>query len=465
MSVLTRGATDERIASNAATAQLISTRRWAQIAAALMAMLLSCAAFARPANALDVIEVTSPGGIRAWLARAPGSPLVALHFAFMGGTTQDPVGKEGVAVLLASLLTEGAGPLDGAAFHAAAGRAGLRLDFTASRDALLGTAEFHRRGVSESLKLLRLALLEPRLDEAAIARARTRMSAENSDADRNQRAIAHRRWHEYAFAGSGYARPAEGTQDSLARISRDDLARYRNGLLSRGALRVVATGDLTASDLGTVLDTIFASLPVEIEMAPPRTLTPRPSRAPFAVSGNFSQSLAVIGLPFLQPHDPAFATALVLQRILGGDQLEARLLAELRVNRRLVYSASIDLTGDSYSSLLKGELITAPERMDEAITAALSVLSGLTDSGPTEDEVESAKSYLIGSFPLSFDSSGQIAANLLSLRMAGHGPDYLSRRATALSAVTPEDVHRVARQWLKPAAVSVVVVGPQVGAR
>ena len=413
MSSLVDGTAEVQIVPHAATATLASMRGWTRIAAALMVLLLTCAALSRPSNALEVEEVVSPGGIRAWLARAPGSPLMALHFAFMGGSTQDPVGKEGVAVLLASLLAEGAGPLDGPAFHAAAGRAGLRIDFSASRDAMLGTAEFHRRYETEVLALLRLALLEPRLEEAAIGRARGRMLAENADAARSQRAIAHRRWHENAFAGSGYARPAEGSAESLARIGRDDLVQYRRQLLSRGALRVVATGDLTAIELGALLDNVFASLPVEIEMVPPRTVTPRPGSGTIAVPGNFSQSLAVIGLPFLPPHDPAFPAALVLQRILGGDQLEARLLAELRVKRRLAYSASIDLAGDAYSSLLKGEVVTAPDRMDEAITAALAVLAGLAETGPTEGEVENAKSYLIGSFPLSFDSSGQIAANLL----------------------------------------------------
>ncbi len=459
------GTSEVGIVSSGAAVQVISTRRWVRIALALLVLLASFGAFPRNSNALDVEEVTSPGGIRAWLARAPGSPLMALHFAFMGGSTQDPVGKEGVAVLMASLLAEGAGSLDGAAFHAAVGRAGLRIDFLASRDAVLGTAEFHRRDETTALSLLRLALLEPRFDEAAIDRVRNRMLAENAEVAGNQRAIAHRRWHEHAFAGSGYARLAEGSDESLARIGRDDLVQYRRQLLSLSALRVVAVGDLTASELGALLDGVFASIPVEIAMAPPRTVTPRPSSEVITVMGNFPQSRAVIGLPFSPPQDPAFPAALVMQRILGGDQLEARLLAELRVKRRLAYSASIDLAGDSYSSLLKGEVVMAPDRTDEAITAILSVFAGMADFGPTADEVENAKSYLIGSFPLSFDSSRQIAANLLALRMAGHGPDYVTRRAESLAAVTPEAVHRVARQWLKPAFISIVVVGPQAGAR
>lgn len=438
-------------------------RRWARIAMALGALLLMGPVSARSAFAfaLEVKEVASPGGVKAWLARTPGSQLVAMHFAFMGGSTQDPVGKEGVAVLMSTLLAEGAGQLDGPAFKAAVGRAGLRLEFSVSRDAVFGAAEFRSADAPEALALLRLALMEPRFDEAAVARARARMAAENADAARNQRAIAHRRWHEHAFAGSSYARPAEGTEDSLPRVGRDDLVQYRRQVLSRGALRVVVTGDLTATELGDLLDKVFATLPVEIAMVPPRTLSPRPSSATIVVPGNFSQSLAVIGLPFLPPHDPDFPAALVLQRILGGDQLDARVLAALRVKHRLAYSASIDLAGDAYASLLKGEVVTVPERMDEAIKAALEALSILAERGPTEAEVEDAKNYLIGSFPLSFDSSGQISANLLALRLAGHGPDYLARRATALASVTPGDVHRIARRWLEPAAVSVVVVTPQ----
>jgi zinc protease len=430
-----------------------------------LAALVSVAAAPAPSVAVPVEEVVSPGGVRAWLVRAPASPLIALHFAFMGGSVQDPDGKEGVAAMLASLLGEGAGGLDGPAFRSAVARAGLRIDFSAARDAIFGSAEFVGSARDEALELLRLALVEARLDASSIETVRSRMLAENAAADRDQRAIAYRHWHERAFAGHRYARPAEGTETSLAQIGREDLVRFRNRLLSRGALRVAVVADLEPSALGALLDRVFASLPAEIAMVPPRTIPPRLDTGTAFVDSDFPRALAITGLPFLAPHDPDFAAALVLQRILAGDQLEARLLAEIRVRRGIAYSASLEPAGDSYTTFLRGELFAPPDRMTEALAAVKAVIAEMAAAGPTEAEVEAARSYLIGSFPLGFDSSSRIAANLLSLRMAGHDPGYLARRPQALAAVSRADVQRVAGRLLAPNTVAITVVGPRRPAR
>src|SRR3546814_9813397 len=87
----------------------------------------------------------------------------------------------------------------------------------------------------------------------------------------------------------------------------------------------------------------------------------------------------------------------------------------------------------------------------------------MAEAGPTESEVRDAKTYLIGSFPISLDSTGSIAATLVAMQRYDLGPDHLDRRSSLIEAVTPEDARRVAKRLLDPEALTFVVVGQPEG--
>src|SRR5215470_7007111 len=117
-----------------------------------------------PAAATKIQRIVTPAGIEAWLVQEPTVPLIALDFAFRGGSSQDPVGKAGVASLTAGLLDEGAGDLDSQAYHRRLEEKGIELSFTASRDNLSGSFKTLTANKAEAFDLLRLSLTAPRFD-------------------------------------------------------------------------------------------------------------------------------------------------------------------------------------------------------------------------------------------------------------------------------------------------------------
>ena len=151
----------------------MNAHRFRNLAVALTAfagLLFSQAPVARADNSLDIQEVTSPGGITAWLVQDDSLPLVSIKFTFEGGAALDPTEKAGTASLAASLLTEGAGDLDAQAFSKRLEDRSIRLGFSAGTDSFGGSLKTVKRHLDDAVELARLALTEPRLDKSAIPR-------------------------------------------------------------------------------------------------------------------------------------------------------------------------------------------------------------------------------------------------------------------------------------------------------
>ena len=188
------------------------------LAALAVAFLLGAAASAPAATAIE--RVVSPSGIEAWLVREPATPLIAVEFAFRGGADEDPADKSGVAHMAAELLDEGAGPLDGNAFHEQLERHAIEMSFGAGRDFFRGSLRTLAEHRDAAVDLLRLALNQPRFEDEAIERVRAQILATLRRVSTSPQEIASLRWWDAAFPGHPYGRQLRGTLDSVPRLRR-----------------------------------------------------------------------------------------------------------------------------------------------------------------------------------------------------------------------------------------------------
>ena len=179
------------------------------------------------ARAMNIQTVTSPGGIKAWLVEEHGLPLLAMRFAFVGGSSQDPAGKPGVANLLTTMLDEGAGDMRAAEFQERQEDIAMRLGFDTGRDVFTGNLQTLTEHRDEASELLRLALTKPRFDSDAIDRMRKQVSTGITFDDKDPNKVAIRAWYRAAFADHPYARPVEGTVETVSKITPEDLEAFR----------------------------------------------------------------------------------------------------------------------------------------------------------------------------------------------------------------------------------------------
>jgi zinc protease len=435
--------------------------RLARIAFAIplsVLLLALCLSFARPAHAMKIQEITSPGGIKAWLVEAHENPLLALRFSFEGGNAQDPEGKEGLANFLSAMLDEGAGDITASDFQEQMESLAMRMRYEDGKDAFYGNFQTLTENRAESVNLLKLALTRPRFDPDAVERIRGQLLANIVYSDRDPERVAAKEWYNVAFAGHPYGRPAQGTAETVKAITRDDLEAYRKRTFARSNLRVVAVGDITADELGKLLDEVFGDLPEKADLAP----VPQAALAKGTekwVEMNVPQSVAVFGLPAMPRKDPDFMAAFVLNQLIGGGGFASRLMEEVREKRGLAYSVYSYLQPYKHASIMSGGVATRADAIRQSLEVIRKELQHIADEGPTPDEWENAKKYLIGSYPLRFDTNAKIASQLLGLLEDDFGPDYIENRNKMIEALTLEDAKRVAKRLLATDGLIVTVVG------
>ena len=212
------------------------------------------------ANAMKIQNVTSPGGIQAWLVEEHGLPLLTMQYGFMGGSSQDPADKPGVANFITAMLDEGAGDIKSADFQEQMETLAAKMRHEAGRDSLTGTFQTLTANREKAGDLLALALAKPRFDADALDRVRGQLLANITFASKDPDKVAEESWFETAFPGHPYGRPVDGTIASITAMVPADLATYRSRVFARDNLKVSVVGDIDAATLGKFLDKVFGGL-------------------------------------------------------------------------------------------------------------------------------------------------------------------------------------------------------------
>ncbi len=430
-------------------------------AAALSVGVASVVALPAAAD-VDIQQLTSPGGQDFWLVEEHAIPIVSLEMGFHGGSRLDPADKAGLAEFTMALMNEGAGDLDAVAFSNRADDISARLGFDAKRDAVQVSGQFLTETLDEGTELLATALAAPRFDPEPVARVRGQILSGIAQSENDPGDVAGKEWFARAFPNHPYGTPQSGTRESVAEIDVADLRAAEKELMTRANANIAIVGDVGPERAGRLVDRLVAGLPEGEAVTADRAET-LPPPGIHVVEQDVPQSVAVFGHEGIVRDDPDFIPAYVMNYILGGGGFTSRLTEEVREKRGLAYSVYSYLTEMDSAALYMGGVQTANERIAESIDLIRAEWARMAEDGITPEELDKAKTYLTGSFPLQFDSNAKIADYLVFVMMENLGADYINRRNDLIEAVTLEDVNRVARRLLKPDALSVVVVGEPVG--
>lgn len=427
----------------------------------IRAVFAFCAALlvAPAAQAIDIKEVISPGGISAWLVEDHSIPFVAVSFEFKGGASLDAPGKRGAINLMSATLEEGAGRRDATTFAEEVQRLGAQFSFGASDDTLsvgMRALTEEREGTAA---LLREALTQPRFDQPAIDRVKGQVQAIIRTEATDPQAIASKEMARQAWGDHPYATSINGTAESVAALTQRDLVEAKNRVLARDRVVVGAAGDITAEELGLMLDEILGGLP-ETGTAP------LPENATLALKGGVTvidwdspQTVVSFAGPGLPIDDPDYFAAIVANHILGGGGFSSRLMDEIREKRGLTYGIGTGLATGLYGQTWQGGMASSNANVAQGIELIRAEWDRMAQGGVTDAELADAKTYLTGEYPLRFDGNGKIAGILAGMQLVGFPIDYPNTRNAKVEAVTAADVQRVAQRLLHAADLRFVLVG------
>ncbi len=420
-------------------------------------------AFALPARAeIAIQEVTSPGGIKAWLVEDHGIPFTALELRFQGGTSLDAPGKRGAVNLMTALIEEGAGAMDAQGFASARDSLAAKFGFSSDLDGVSVSATFLTENRDQAVTLLREALVNPRFDPDAVDRVRGQVLANLRAGEKDPGTIAQRLFSARAFGDHPYGTSGDGTIDSVTALGRDDVVAAHKAALARDRIYVAAAGDITPEELGKILDRVVGDLPATGAALPgPAVLNDKGGLHVQTFPG--PQSVVLFGQKGLRFDDPDYFPAVLLNEILGGGRFSARLMTEVREKRGLTYGIGTGLASYDHAEVLMGQFASANDKVAEAIGVVKDQWAKVAAEGVTQAELDAAKTYMTGAYPLRFDGNGTIAGILVGMQVMGLPSDYPKTRNARVEAVTLADVKRVAGTLLQPDHLFFEVVGAPKG--
>ncbi len=429
-----------------------------RVFSAILMSLASCAG----AQAADVQSLRAARGEEVWYVSDHTLPMIAMSVAVPAGSAYDPHGKWGLASFTADLLDEGAGGLNATAFQTALSNRAIRLTVTPSRDYLTISLLTLTDNAKDAFQLLGLALSKPRFDADAISRVRAQLLSALAEEDEDAPTVATRELYKTYFHDQAYGHSINGDAASISAISPADLKAFAAQHWVRGDLRVAVSGDVDAATLTALLNSAFGKLPVKMHPLPPWPVhvgQPGIQVLPMPVP----QSSVAFALPGLLRKDRDFIPAYVANYIVGGGGFASRLTNDMREKRGLTYDIDTSLESYRRAGIMVGEFATKRASVRDAIDVVRASLTDFAENGPTESELADAKTYLTGSFPLSFSSNADIVAELNSFQQVGLPVDYVQKRNALIDAVTMADVKRAAKRIYDPRAMTIVVAGAAAG--
>ncbi|GAA4222515.1 zinc protease [Sagittula marina] len=411
---------------------------------------------------IDIQEVESSGGFDAWLVEDHTIPFVALELRFRGGGSLDLEGKRGATNLMVGLLEEGAADMDSRGFAEAKEAIAAEISYGMTDDVVRISTQFLTETQDDAVSLLRASLVEPTFDEESIERVRQQvLSSLQSDATDPDKILS-RTFDAMVFGEHPYATDYNGTIESVATLTRDDIVTAWHNAIAQDRVYVSAAGDITAEELGALMDRVLTDLPEQgapepedIDVVTEAGVTVVPFETP--------QAVAMFGHGGMERDDPDFFAAYVMNTIFGEGGFESRLMNEVREKRGLTYGIYSYLVPKDHAELVVGRVASSNDRIGEAIDVIRDEWAKLAETGVTEAELEQAKTYLTGAYPLRFEGNGPIAKILVGMQMDGLSPDYVTDRNANIEAVTLDDIKRVAAELMKPDELAFVVVGQPEG--
>ena len=401
---------------------------------------------------------TLHNGVRLIVSEQHVLPMVVLQVLVDAGARRDPHGKEGLASLTADLLTEGTRTRTASQIKESVAFIDAGLDPSADTDFALLSLTVLSKDLDTGLALLTDVLLHPTFPDAEVGRRREAALASIKANEDNPGSVAQRAFVEAVFRGEPYGHTAIGTAESVRRLTRADVeAFYKQHYRPDGTILVVA-GDVTAADVEQRLQQALQEW---------RSRGAEPFQYPAAAEGRpeamriekpITQANILLGHRGVARDNPDYYALTVMNFILGGGGFTSRLLDNIRTKAGLAYSvASYFVAGKSPGSF-QISMQTKNESANDAIARTCSELEHIRRDPVSDQELVDAKLYLTGSFPLRLDSTAKIAGFLAQVEFFNLGADYAETYVQRINAVTNDDVLRVAKQYLHPDELQLVVV-------
>lgn len=385
-------------------------------------------------------------------------PFVTLQLLIDSGSRRDSSGEEGLAHLAARGLLLGTSKRTVNQVNEELDFMGASLNSSSGRDYATLSLRVLKKDLDKGFELLMEVLTQPTFPEEEIRREAEKILAAIQASEDQPEEVAEREFQKALFLTSPYGHPAEGTKESVPRLTREAVLRFYRTYYHPNNTILTIVGDISGEEVKTRLVPHLEKWPkAEI---PKESFHTTFAKEPKTVKTNRSitQANIILGHAGVNRENPDFYALTVMNYILGGGGFASRLVAEIRNKRGLAYSVASFFDPGRYPGSFQIVLQTKNASAREAISLALQQMELIQKEPVSEKELEGAKKYLVGSFPMRFDTQAKLVNFLSQVEYYGLGGDYPIKYPSLINSVTREEVLRVAKKYLHPENYILVVV-------
>jgi len=412
------------------------------------------------------VRTVLPSGLQVLAVHVPGRPLISANLVIRRGGGDEPADFAGATVLAARAMTEGTERFPGVELLEASERLGATLHVEASWDAFYASVDVAATRLPAALELLSELVQRPTFPEADVARLRDERLNDLLQVRADPRRRVDQVFVSTIYTGdSPYARPLGGDEATVGLLTPDVLRGVHRAVLAPDQAAFVVGGDLTGLDVPQIVETALgafarqASSTADAGTQPPKvgSAVAHPTVRFYHRPGSV-QTEVRIGHVGLSRRAPDFHAVQIMSAILGG-LFNSRLQMNLREEKGYTYGigASFDMRRGAGPFSVRSAVQTAATV--PAIREILGELDRIRETEVTPAELAAARDYLVGVFPLRFETPGAVVAALGGLFLHSLPDDELARYRHAIEAVTIADVQKVAQDHIRPGELAIVAVG------
>jgi zinc protease len=387
-------------------------------------------------------------------------PIINFNFIVKAGAVTDPAGKEGLAAITAALLRKGTKTRTADQISTELDFVGGRLTADAASDYTIGLAEFVKKDISKGLDLLADVTLNPTFPQDEVTKMlKQRIDGVKADKDQAENVIG-TYFNAYLYGNHPYGRPTGGDEKSLAAITREDVARFYKTYYTPASTILAVVGDFNSAEMERMLTEKFSAwqtAPAPVVNVPEAAaiegkkllLVDKPdSTLTYYQIGNVGIARTNADRVYIQ----------VINTLFGG-RFTSMLNTELRIKTGLTYGARSSFSQRKVRGPFAISTFTENAKTGEAIDRTLDILKRLHETGITEQELKSAKSYLKGQFPPTIETSDQLAALVAQLEFFGLNESDINDYYAKIDSMTMTDAQRIIKQYFPLENLVFVLIG------
>lgn len=388
------------------------------------------------------------GKVHAYLMQEHSVPIVAVSFSFdKAGTAYEP--KIGAAMLLADVMTNGAGLYSRQELRDVMKEKGIHFGVSAGRDRLEFSFRYIKAFEDEALEIIKTILYQPLLSETDLALSRKQFSAARKRQQESPQFLLQKLVKEQFYAGHPYGRESIPADAVMEKVTREDIGAYLGAMRGKDNLKIGIAGDIDAHRAALMLERLFADLPDAAQVsALPEWKADFKAETRYDQADFSAQSFVLMVSKGIARLDKDFYPLYIADYILGGSGLNSRLNKAVREDGGLTYGIYSTLTHSDAIDLWQIYFSATPDNAETARKVTASVYADFYENGVTEAELMTAKKGLLASFNLRFASLSHIAAMLEQIQVQNLGIDFLQKRQSFVEDVQLEDVNAAIKKYL-----------------